>query len=224
MFTRRRSRINTDLFPKRAPKTQSFRGAEACSPGKVLRYFSLSPLSWVSESLRQDIGQFHSPWMKPCNLESFFFIKNISIMKNLTDFCKWWNPVWIRACLPCESWIWLEFSANRRGYLFPFQTNQFAWQLCLIWGLGRGRGSRVAIDYHDHNYVYNMKIMRARDFLALSKSVLVLLKQFGRFCSLKYSLANFSAFHIIYNKYLQNLFMRDIRENQAKWNSNSGEV
>ena len=28
----------------------------------------------------QDIGQFHSPRKKPCNLESFLFIKNISIM------------------------------------------------------------------------------------------------------------------------------------------------
>ena len=27
---------------------------------------SLSPLSWVSKSFRQDIGQFHSPWIKPC--------------------------------------------------------------------------------------------------------------------------------------------------------------
>ena len=26
--------------------------------------------------------------MKPCNLESFFFIKNTSIVKNLTDFRK----------------------------------------------------------------------------------------------------------------------------------------
>ena len=27
---------------------------------------SLSALSWVSKSFRQDIGQFHSPWIKPC--------------------------------------------------------------------------------------------------------------------------------------------------------------
>ena len=33
-------------------------------------------------------GQFHSPRMKLCNLESFFFVKNAFIMKNLTDFCK----------------------------------------------------------------------------------------------------------------------------------------
>ena len=42
----------------------------------------------VSESFRKDNGQLHSPWMKPCNLESIFCIKNISIMKNLTDFRK----------------------------------------------------------------------------------------------------------------------------------------
>ena len=57
--------------------------------------FELShvPFSWVSESLRQDIGQFHSPWMKhpihfpDFNLESVF-IKSIFIIKNLTDFRK----------------------------------------------------------------------------------------------------------------------------------------
>ena len=78
----------------------------------------LSLLFWVSESFRQDIGQFHSPRMKPyrqfgrftissrsilcCsgwnkvspdNLQIYigkaFFItiKNMFIMKNLTDFC-----------------------------------------------------------------------------------------------------------------------------------------
>ena len=43
----------------------------------------------------------------------------------------------------------------------------------------------------------------------------VLLKQFGRLCSLKYSLENFSAFHIIYLNTCKNFFfVRDIRENQ----------
>ena len=52
-----------------------------------LPFYSLkSPLLWVSESFRSDIGKNRSPWMKPCNLESFLLIKNISIMKNLTDF------------------------------------------------------------------------------------------------------------------------------------------
>ena len=45
------------------------------------------------ESFRHDIGQFHSPWMKPCKSSDYFisrfqlgksFIKNIFIVKNLT--------------------------------------------------------------------------------------------------------------------------------------------
>ena len=44
-------------------------------------FFSLSPLSWVSESFRQDIGQF-STW------KVFFIIKNIFFRKNVTDFRK----------------------------------------------------------------------------------------------------------------------------------------
>ena len=43
------------------------------SPGKVF----VSPLSWVSESFRRDVGQILT-W-KMC-----FIIKNIFIMKNLT--------------------------------------------------------------------------------------------------------------------------------------------
>ena len=39
-----------------------------------------SPLSWVSESFRQDIGKFHSPQVKPCNFERFLFIKNVSVL------------------------------------------------------------------------------------------------------------------------------------------------
>ena len=54
-----------------------------------------SPLSWVSESFRWDIGQFNSPRIKHLSNPfsrfqpgKFFFIKNIFIMKNLTDFRK----------------------------------------------------------------------------------------------------------------------------------------
>ena len=43
------------------------------SPRKVF----VSPLSWISESFRRDIGQI-STW------KMFFIIKNIFIMKNLT--------------------------------------------------------------------------------------------------------------------------------------------
>ena len=54
----------------------------ACCPGNFLDFNSLkSPfISWDPKSFKQDIGQFHSPRIKPGNLESFFFIKNISIM------------------------------------------------------------------------------------------------------------------------------------------------
>ena len=42
----------------------------------------------MSESFGQDIGQFHSPRVKPYNLESFVFVKNVFVMKSLTDFRK----------------------------------------------------------------------------------------------------------------------------------------
>ena len=47
--------------------------------GFILTDFLNERLSRVSNSFKQDIGQFHSPRKKPCNLESFFFIKNIII-------------------------------------------------------------------------------------------------------------------------------------------------
>ena len=74
-----------------------------------------NPFSWVSKSFRQDIGRFHSPWIKSCqsadhsikvnihivvdmkqgeskfsqnfNLESFYYQKTF-FMKNLTDLRK----------------------------------------------------------------------------------------------------------------------------------------
>ena len=88
---RHASRINTDQFTKRTLKLLG--GAQTCSPGKFWIWTLSCPLSWVSESFRQDIGQFHSPWMKhpihfpDFNLESVF-IKSIFIIKNLTDFRK----------------------------------------------------------------------------------------------------------------------------------------
>ena len=65
---------------KKPSGTQGIRGHAA--PGNFLDFNSLkSPfISWDPKSFKQDIGQFHSPRIKPCNLESFFFIKNISIM------------------------------------------------------------------------------------------------------------------------------------------------
>ena len=60
--------------------TQGIRGYAA--PGNFWDFDSLkSPfISWDPKSFKQDIDQFHSPRIKPCNLESFFFIKNVSIM------------------------------------------------------------------------------------------------------------------------------------------------
>ena len=80
---RRGSGINTDRFPKRGPKAQALSKGVwgAGSPRNVLVFNSLSPLSWVFESLRQHIAQV-STW------KVFFIIKNIFIMKNLTDFRK----------------------------------------------------------------------------------------------------------------------------------------
>ena len=55
-------------------------------------------ISWVSESFRQDIGQFHFPRITPCKSANYFIsrfqhgevfdIKNTLIMKTLTDFRK----------------------------------------------------------------------------------------------------------------------------------------
>jgi len=60
--------------------TQGIRGHAA--PGNFLDFNSLkSPfISWDPKSVKQGIGHLHSSRIKPCNLESFFFIKNISIM------------------------------------------------------------------------------------------------------------------------------------------------
>ena len=62
----------------------------------------LSPFSWVSESFRQDIGQFHLPWMKPCNLKSLFLIIKNILWKLWPISVKLWKPVWIRTC-----WRWV---------------------------------------------------------------------------------------------------------------------
>ena len=62
---RRGSRINTDRFPERAPKVQASREVRKMFPWNLTPW---SPLSWVCESFRQDIGQFHSPRMKLWNL------------------------------------------------------------------------------------------------------------------------------------------------------------
>ena len=57
-----------------------------------------SPLSWVSESFRQDISSLSKSFSR-FQLGKFkvFLTKNIFIIKSLTDFRKAVKPVWIRA-------------------------------------------------------------------------------------------------------------------------------
>ena len=76
------SRINTHRFLKRSPKVQAcnIRGSEGMLPWQFFEF--LSPLSWVSESFRQAIGQFHSTRMKPCKSANYFILGF-----NLKSFC-----------------------------------------------------------------------------------------------------------------------------------------
>ena len=75
------SRINTDWSPKWVPKVQASRGVRGSSRKVVGFLTPIRPVSRVSESFTWDDGQI-STW------KVFFIIKNIFIMKNLTDFCK----------------------------------------------------------------------------------------------------------------------------------------
>ena len=63
-YSRHGCRINSDQFPNRVPKAKASRGVWGHTPtGDFLDFTvnSLSPLSWVSESFRQDIG-YISTW------------------------------------------------------------------------------------------------------------------------------------------------------------------
>ena len=118
---RPRSRINTDWFPKQAPKVQASRRSGGMLHQEIIWILTpQSPLSWVSESFRQDIYPFHSPRMNPCksvhyfimvnfhvvlvmeqdfNVESFFFyLKYIySLWKIWPISVKWWKATRKRA-------------------------------------------------------------------------------------------------------------------------------
>ena len=59
-------RINTDRFPERAPKAQGSRGFRGMFPEEI---------SWVCESFRQYIGQFHSPRINPWKLADYFIFR-----------------------------------------------------------------------------------------------------------------------------------------------------
>ena len=102
---RRGSRTSTD----RLPTSREVWGRG--SSGNFLILTPQSPLSWVSESFRQDIYLLSKSLCR-FNLESLkLFTKNIFIMKNLTNFCKTVRPVWIRA------WKLTEYSRSSRGQL-----------------------------------------------------------------------------------------------------------
>ena len=99
--------ILTDfLNERRRPKL--LRGSGACPNGKFFSILtSQSPLSWVSESFRQD------------NLASSFssdeaFQLNTSIMKNLTDFSKTVETVWIPAWQACKARFLVEIAYYHR--------------------------------------------------------------------------------------------------------------
>ena len=94
---RRGSRINTDWFPIQVPKLLGRYGGML--PQEIFWILTpSSPLSWVSESFRWDIGQFHSPRMQHLSNPfsrfqpgKFFLFKIYllwDLMKNLTDFRK----------------------------------------------------------------------------------------------------------------------------------------
>ena len=80
--TSRGSRINTDRFPQRAPKAEASRGVRRRPPpGNFLDFYSLkSPfLGFIV---------IQKGYWPDSNLESVFIIKNIFVMKNVTDFRK----------------------------------------------------------------------------------------------------------------------------------------
>ena len=96
---RRGSRINTDRFPKRAPKAQASRGVRRRTlPGNFLDFHSLkSPFPGFIVIQKEYWPDF--------NLESVFIIKNIFVMKNVTDFRKTVET----GVDPCLMWVFGHF-------------------------------------------------------------------------------------------------------------------
>ena len=99
--------ILTDFLNERR-RRKLLGGSGACPNGKYFSIFtSQSPLSWVSESFRQD------------NLASSFssdkaLQRNTSVMKNLTDFSKTVETVWIRAWQACKARFLVEVANYHR--------------------------------------------------------------------------------------------------------------
>ena len=94
------SRMYTDWFLKQVPIAQASRGG--LGHGPQWKFFwdfnSLKSPFLGSKSFKQDIGQFHAPGMKPCNLESFLSLFKIHpLCKIWLISVKWWKPVWICA-------------------------------------------------------------------------------------------------------------------------------
>ena len=75
---RRGSRINTDWFPKWAPKVQASCGVWGrVPPGNVFDFYSSCLLPCGSESFRQDIGQILT-WTVFLLLQYYLFWKNVT--------------------------------------------------------------------------------------------------------------------------------------------------
>ena len=114
------SRRNTDRFPKRTPKG----GPGNAPPWNFLDFYVIQPV----------FGQFHSPRMEPCKSADYFIsqfqlgkyfivIKNIFIVKNLTNFRKTVetgvDPRLKWAALLC----WSRTGLNHRVCLLNFRTS-----------------------------------------------------------------------------------------------------
>ena len=90
VMIRRGSRINTDRFPKRALKAQTFSGVQGLAPQKnYLDFYS-------SESPFLGFWVIQMGYWPGFNLESVFILKIYFIWKMWPISVKRWKPVWIR--------------------------------------------------------------------------------------------------------------------------------
>ena len=106
-----------------------------------------SPLSWVSESFRWDIGQFNSPRIKHLSNPfsrfqpgKFFLLKIYLLWKIWPISVKRWKPVWVRAWFLMIDLIFHWFLAQRNDFYYPSSTikslpcpsqNRFAFLYCI---------------------------------------------------------------------------------------------
>ena len=78
--------ILTD-FQNECQRCKSLGGSGGMLPMGIFFYFNFPKSPFLGFSaIQTGYWPVPSPGIKPCNLESFFFY--ISVMKNLTDFCK----------------------------------------------------------------------------------------------------------------------------------------